>query len=1030
MKTTLLMKRRGAEVLRDPRVFAERVALVYRDCATSLLASLILSSVILAFGLAEGGVVSVLAWWSALSAASALRYLLVRRYQAVPREESEAPRWARRYIMGTLVAGILWGYCAAVMLPADRDAAFLLTLILAATAAVPLASQAPLRLAYYSFSVPMIGGYALARILTGNGTLLFAGWAALGFIVILAVVAARTERNIAAALALQFDAEELAQHLAGENERTVATRNDLVAEIARREAAESAVRAQQRRLDLMISRTPVACVGWGTDFIITSWNPAAEGVFGFAPDDVIGRNAFEVFTPPHLRPEVERRWRAYLADAGAPPNGPLKGVTKSGAAVVCEWFNTPLLDERGALVEIVSLVVDVTAKRAAEEGLAHAKNRLDLALRASDVALWDWDLANDRWHADERFGAMMGTAGAVETSVRALNALTHPDERATQREHANDVLAGRSDVYKVEQRVRTPNGEWIWIETVGKVVARTAAGAALRMSGTISNITEHKRVHEELESARRAADQASQAKSQFLANMSHEIRTPMNGVLGMLELLRSSSLDTAQRRYAETADASARSLLTIINDILDFSKIEAGKLDLERIAFDPALAVGEAVALFEARAEARGLRLDVVVADGMPPAVLGDPLRLRQIVTNLVGNAIKFTAAGGVRVRVAASIGKTTAEGITITVADSGIGMTPQVQERLFKPFAQADGSTTRQFGGTGLGLAIARELAQLMGGEIRLQSSPGKGSEFRVWLALPYAGAPEARNLNRQITGSVAPVRSFAGRTVVLAEDNPVNREVAEALLARYGVTVLVATNGAEAVESAARQSCDLVLMDCQMPEVDGFEAARTIRRKEAIVNAGRAAAGVVRRLPIVALTANAMKGDRERCLAAGMDDYLSKPFSAGQLGEVLDKWLGPTPDQPGSASADPALPGQVGLDQTALDHIREAMPGDGKQLLGRVVRRYLDDSPRLIATLRKAAIRGDTDSLGRAAHSLKSSSATVGASGLAAQCRLIETAVREGRTLAWRTEVDNAQAAFDRVIPLLREEIDHVAA
>ena len=1028
MKTKLLAKRRGAEVLRDPRVFAERLALVYRDCATSLLASLIISSVILAFGLAAGGAVSLLAWWSALTAASALRYLLVRRYQAMPREEREAPLWARRYIMGTLVAGILWGYCAAAMLPADRDAAFLLTLILAATAAVPLASQAPLRLAYYSFSVPMIGGYALARILTGNGTLLFAGWAALGFIVILAVVAARTERNVAVALALQFEAEELARRLAGENERAEATRRDLEAEIARREAAENVVRAQQRRLDLMISRTPVACVGWGTDFVITSWNPAAEGIFGFAPGEVIGRSAFEVFTPPHLRPEVERRWRAYLADAGAPPNGHLKGMTKSGAAVVCEWFNTPLLDERGALVEIVSLVVDVTAKRAAEEALAHAKNRLDLALRASDVALWDWEIASDRWHADERFGAMIGSAGAVETSVRALSALTHPDERAAHRLHANEVLAGRCEVYKVEQRVRTPNGEWIWIETVGKVVARTAAGAAVRMSGTICNITEHKRVHAELESARSAAEQASQAKSQFLANMSHEIRTPMNGVLGMLELLRASSLDASQRRFAEAADGSARSLLGIINDILDFSKIEAGKLDLERIAFDPALAVEEVVAMFEARAEARGLRLDVVVAKGLPPAVLGDPLRLRQIVTNLVANAIKFTAAGGVRVRVEASGGEDAAEGITVTVADTGIGMTPQVQARIFKPFAQADGSTTRQFGGTGLGLAIARELAQLMHGEIRVHSAPGRGSEFRVRLNLPHTATPEPRALARQTTGPLAPIRSFAGCTVVLAEDNPVNREVAEALLARYGVNVLVATNGAEAIEAVARHPCDLVLMDCQMPEVDGFEAARAIRHKEAAVKHG--GVGVCRRLPVVALTANAMKGDRERCLAAGMDDYLAKPFSAGQLGDILERWLAPAQDQPDPAAVDLAGPAQGGLDCAALENIRETMPGDGDQLLRRVVRRYLDDCPRLIAMMRKAATSGDTDSLGRAAHSLKSSSATVGATALAAQCRLIETAVREGRALAWLFEIDRTQAAFDHVIPLLRDEIDHVAA
>ena len=314
------------------------------------------------------------------------------------------------------------------------------------------------------------------------------------------------------------------------------------------------------------------------------------------------------------------------------------------------------------------------------------------------------------------------------------------------------------------------------------------------------------------------------------------------------------------------------------------------------------------------------------------------------------------------------------------------------------------------------------------MHGEIRVHSGPGRGSEFRVRLNLPHAGAPEARTSTRQTTGPLAPIRSFAGRIVVLAEDNPVNREVAEALLARYGVTVLVATNGAEAVETVARHQCDLVLMDCQLPEVDGFEAARAIRHKEAAVN--HSGAGVLRRLPIVALTANAMKGDRERCLAAGMDDYLAKPFSAAQLGDVLERWLAAAQDQPDPAGVDPPGPVQDGLDYAALENVREAMPGDGDQLLRRVVRRYLDDCPRLIAMMRKAAAAGDTDSLGRAAHSLKSSSATVGVTALAAQCRLIETAVREGRALAWLIEVNKAQAAFDRAIPPLREEIDRVAA
>ena len=1050
MKARLADQGRGVDVLKDPRVFAERVALVYRDCAISLAASLIISTVILHFGLARDGAVSVLAWWVVLTASSLFRYLLVQRYRAMPRAQDEAPLWARRYIAATLVAGLLWGYCAAAMLPPDRDSAFLLTLILAATATVPLTGHAPVRIAYYSFAVPMLGAYGVARIATASGTLLFTGWSALGFIIVLAFVAARTERNVAASLALQIEAEELAHRLEQENGRTRSIQRDLMAEIGRREAAERAVRAQQRRLDLMISQTPVACVGWGLDFSITSWNPAAERIFGFAPDQVIGRSAFEVFTPPRVRAEVERRWRAYLADGGAPPNGPLKGVTKAGATVVCEWFNTPLLDDHGAVVEIVSLVVDSTARRAAEAALAHAKERLDLALRASDVALWDWHVPGDRWRADERFSAMLGAAGETVTSVRTLYGISHPDEREGLRKQLMDVLEGRCEAYKVEQRMRTPTGEWIWIETVGRVVDRDAAGAALRMSGTVSNISEHKRVQEELDTARRAAEQASKAKSQFLANMSHEIRTPMNGVLGMLELLQSSSLDAVQRRFAATANTSARSLLGIINDILDFSKIEAGKLDLENLAFDPALAVGEAVAMFEASATAKGLRLNLRVGGGMPSAVCGDPLRVRQIVTNLVSNAVKFTAAGAVDVQLEAMRAGDMADGILITVADTGIGMTPDVQARLFTPFAQADGSTTRQFGGTGLGLAIARELAELMGGGITLESSAGTGSVFRVRLVLRHAAAPEPVRAAPRETARLTRIRAFAGRTVLLAEDNPVNREVAEAMLARYGVVVRVATNGAEAVDAVVRHACDLVLMDCQMPDVDGFAAARAIRDQENADDARFAKSGGSARLPIIALTANAMTGDRERCLAAGMDDYLAKPFSAEQLGDMLEKWLdagecGKVTAGPAAGGAAPApIPVAVGdplhdgrvadvvaiapaaLDRAMLDEIRLAAPHDGAGLLERVVLRYFEDTPRLIEKMRFAACEGDANTLGRAAHSLKSSSATVGVRDLAALCREIETTIREGGITPGLAHIERVEVAYKLAVPLLRREIE----
>ena len=1056
MKAQELIERSTAVPPHDARVFAERVAMVYRAGPTSLVASFIVSTAVLHFRLADDSLLTVEAWWALLTLISVLRYWLVRRHQASAHARDHAPLWARRYILLTMAAGMVWGYCAVAMLPANREMAFLLTLIVAATGAVPLASHAPLRFSYFSFAVPLIGGYGVARIATAEGTLLIAGWAAIGFITVLAVVAARTERNVCASLALQFEAEDLAQRLLCENERTQAARKDFDLEVVRRQAAESAARAQQRRLDLMISHTPVACVGWDMDFIITSWNPAAQNLFGFTASEVIGRNAFDVFTPPSVRPEVERNWRTYLAGNDAPPNGLLKGCTKSGATVVCEWFNTPLLDEQGAIVEIVSLVVDVTAKRAAEVALARAKERLDLALGASDVALWDWHVPSDTWHADERFHAMLGEGGNSLNSIRALRGISHPDEIAALQTQIGTLLSGQAASYKVQQRLRSGSGEWIWIETIGRVVERDASGAAVRVTGTIFNVSEHKAANQALEQARLAAEQANRAKSQFLANMSHEIRTPMNGVLGMLELLRASSLDQTQKRFAETADASARSLLGIIDDILDFSKIEAGKLDLERIAFDPAFAVGEAVAMFESRADAKGLRLHLEVADDVPPAVIGDPLRLRQVITNLVGNAIKFTAAGEVSVRLAiwqAAAADTAANGLSIGVTDTGIGMSQQVQARLFKPFAQADGSTTREYGGSGLGLVIARELVALMGGEIKLESTVGQGSTFLVRLALPYAAKPEPRFAQPQSTAQTSQIRSFAGSTVVLAEDNPVNRDVAEAILERFGVSVLVATNGAEAVDAVARNACDLVLMDCQMPQMDGFAATRAIRNSAAGVRQRAAAPGAGRPLPIVALTANAMKGDRERCMAAGMDDYLAKPFSAQQLGDVLERWLGSGTDRadtsahlapaghdhervppPVLEAAAPAPSAPTGtsmvLDLNRLESIREAMPADGDGLVVRVIQRYLEQTPGLIARMDEAAASGDTVTLGRTAHSLKSSSATLGATELADHCRRIEEAVRNGISLAWPLEVRQAQSTFVSVRRLLLEECERAAA
>ncbi len=677
------------------------------------------------------------------------------------------------------------------------------------------------------------------------------------------------------------------------------------------ELADAVTRAE--RLALVARHTTNAVVITDAGELIEWANDAFTLMTGYANQDVIGRKFDDLLIGPASDRKTIGTMRARL-QTGSSFKGEIFCYTKNSRTFWLRLDVQPVHDQ-GVVRHFIGIATDITEERRAAEALRLSEERWQLALQGSDDGVWDWDIAADTLWFSPRWKALLGYGeDEFPDSYNAWRKSLHPDDWPWVQATLDAYLTRRTEAYAVECRMQHKDGSWRWILARGKARFNTD-GRPLRMIGTNTDVTSWRETEAALRSAREQSEQlneqletaigraqqsaleanlASQAKSEFLAVMSHEIRTPMNAVIGFTSLLLDTQLTGEQRDWLRTVRSSGEALLTIINDILDFSKIESGKLELEQQQVNVRQCLDDVVNLLCEQARRKGLNLSATTDARVPSWVTTDGTRLRQVLLNLIGNAIKFTTKGEVEVSLFCETGPAGEPLLGFNVRDTGAGIPADRVDRLFKPFSQADSSTTRKYGGTGLGLAICRSLAKLLGGSVEVAQTSSAGTTFHFSIAcVPCNMMPDV--LIRDLAGSgrstrppLAASRSEeSGRQlplrIVVAEDNVVNQKLLQHLLKRLKFAAEFVSNGVECLELLRDGAYDIVLMDCQMPEMDGYEATQRIRAGDA----GEAHKGI----RIIALTAHAMAGDREKCLAAGMDDYLTKPIQPAQLVAALER-------------------------------------------------------------------------------------------------------------------------------------------
>lgn len=582
-----------------------------------------------------------------------------------------------------------------------------------------------------------------------------------------------------------------------------------------------------------------------------------------------------------------------------------------------------------------------------------------------------------------------------------------PEDDATSYRTVISEALANMDIFSIECRNFDKNGNISWEQITGKPLL-DSENEVIGFRGSGSSITKRKTTEIALIATRKAAEAASTAKSEFLATMSHEIRTPMNGVIGMTQLLSDTQLTNQQKSYVDVISQSGRILITVINDILDYSKIEAGKLELELISFNLQQAVDDVYKLMLSNANSKSIQLHVDMQQDCSINVLGDAIRFRQILLNLLGNAIKFTHKGYVRLGVKCLALSNNKTQIEVQIEDTGIGINKEAQTKLFTSFSQADGSTTRKYGGTGLGLAISRQLVELMGGDISVVSEEDKGSTFSFKITMELSAENSANNTNREMNRIFQQRKDvFADKKVLLVEDNTANQAVALGVLSNLGINVSIANNGLEAVAEYSTNNYDLILMDCQMPQMDGFAATRKIRLQEH-----------EHHVPIVALTANAMEDDKQRCYDAGMDDYLRKPFDIDELINILNTWINGEnnvndPTQPAQVSA-PVSKDEL-IDFDILIKLKNLMGSHFDELIPA----FIEGVETYFNDLKSMNTQNNMQEIERFAHSIKSSSANIGARTLATSCAQLEEIAKTNALTdeEMKTRLDEIKSIYEQV-------------